>query len=133
MNPDLDLFYQEIGQLALTVASETANKIMVYAEVEDGLVSSDIFYAEPDADVVEFRLSPPVMEEVIQALWDVTHAEDPDKAWRMMTYVIENDSFKVELKTIDQIDEHADLSELRPAAVAEQFGDRIVDYSNPGV
>lgn len=133
MNPDLDLYYQEIGQLALTVASETANKIMVYAEIEDGLVSSDIFYSEPGAETVEFRLSPPVLEEVIQALWDVTRQDDPEKAWQMMTYVIENESFKVELKTIEQLDEHADLAELRPAAVAEHFGDRIVDYSNPGV
>jgi hypothetical protein len=132
MTPDFEAFYQDIGHLALGVASEEAVKIMVYAEMEDGSVSADVFYQEDDPDVIHYRLSPPVLDAVLEAYWDACGREDPARAWRVLTYVIDEGAFKVELKFPEQVDENEDLAERRPAAVRAVFGEGVVDYSSPG-
>ena len=49
--------YPEIGQVALGLAEGLAGKLLVYAEVEDGAISADVFYLNK-AGVVRFRCCP---------------------------------------------------------------------------
>ena len=74
----------------------------------------------------------PVLDAVLEAYWDACGREDPARAWRVITYVIDEGAFKVELKFPEQVDEDEDLADRRPAAVRAVFGEGVVDYSSPG-
>jgi hypothetical protein len=132
MTADLEPYYQEIGRLALEVASEEARVVMVYAEREDGLIAGDVFYREDDPDVIHYRLCPPLLEAVIDAYWEAAREVDPKGEWRVMRYVIEEGAFKVVLSYPDEVDEDQDVAERRPAAIEAVFGAGVVDYSSPG-
>jgi hypothetical protein len=132
MSTDLEPYYQEIGRLALEVASEEAGKIMVYAEREDGLIAADVFYAEDDPDVIHYRLCPPLLEAVIDAYWEAAREVDPKGEWAVLSYVLDDGAFKVTLRYPEEIDEDEDVAERRPAAIAAVFGPGVVDYSSPG-
>ena len=54
MNPTIEQLYQDIGAVAREVADDLAGKLLVYAEVEDGVISADIFYVNL-AGVLRFR------------------------------------------------------------------------------
>jgi hypothetical protein len=63
----VEQMYQEIGQAALTIAEGRAGKILVYAEVEDGVISCDEFYVD-QAGIVQFRFCPTPMKELIYSI-----------------------------------------------------------------
>jgi hypothetical protein len=44
MNALLEKLYQEIGQEALQAANDLSGKLLIYAEVSDGVISADMFY-----------------------------------------------------------------------------------------
>jgi len=134
MNADFEPYLQEMGRLALEVAADEAAKVMIYAEAdpEEGLVA-DIFFTDDEPDVVHYRLCPPVLEAVVDAFRDMARHSDPKGAWKVMTYVIDEGAFTVTFRYEDDIDEHEDISERRPIAVAEVLGPGVVDYSRPGL
>ncbi|MBX3479077.1 MAG: hypothetical protein KF842_01665 [Caulobacter sp.] len=134
MTTDLDPYLQEMGRLALEVAADAATKVMIYAEAdpEEGL-SADIYFADDEPDVIHYRLCPPMLEAVIDAFRDVARLSDPRGAWQVMRYVVDDGAFQVTFRYEDDLEEHEDISERRPLAIAEVFGPGLVDYSRPGL
>jgi hypothetical protein len=49
----IEQLYEEIGKAAIAHAEALSGKLLVYAEVEDGVPSADIFYVN-EAGVVRF-------------------------------------------------------------------------------
>jgi hypothetical protein len=78
MNSTIEQLYKDIGLAALDLADDLAGRLLVYAEVEDGVISADIFYVNT-ASVVRFRFCPEVIRELIYALWE-QWKKHPDKS-----------------------------------------------------
>lgn len=126
----VEQMYQEIGQAALNIAEGRAGKVLVYAEVQDGVISCDEFYID-QAGVVQFRFCPKPMKELIYSFWEQWKNQPGNREWRAMSYVIDGGKFGIDLKYPDQIDPNQGFSERRPLVVKERFGDAKVDYSKP--
>ncbi len=133
MTTELEPYYQEMGRLALEVASDDMEVLMIYAEIDAEGLSADLYYRADDPDVIHYRLVPPVLEAVIDAYWDAARQLDPKGEWQAMTYVIEEGAFRVVLRYPDEIDEYEDIAERRPAAVRAVLGEGVIDYSAPGL
>ena len=130
MSSTLEQFYPLIGQAALSLAQDINGKLLVYAEVEDGIISADVFYVN-QAGLVRFRFSPKAMQELIYSFWERWKQEPGNREWRTMAYVVDGGKFKIDLSYPDQINVDEDVSERRPAVVKKHFGDLKVDYSKP--
>lgn len=130
MSSTIEQMYPEIGQAALGLAEGLAGKLLVYTEVEDGVISADVFYVN-QAGVVRFRFSPKPMQELIYSFWERWKEQPGNREWRAMSYVIDGGKFKIDLSYPDEINPDEDLSERRPTVVKKHFGDMKVDYSKP--
>jgi hypothetical protein len=130
MNSKLEQLYQDIGLAAIAVADDLAGKILIYAEVEDGVVSADMFYVN-QAGLVRFRFCPKFMKETVYSLWIHWKEQSENKEWRVICYVIEGSKFSIDLTYPDQIKKNEDVSERRPQAIRKYFDDLKVDYSKP--
>ena len=123
--------YQRIGQAALAVSGERVSKLLVYSEVEDGVVSADIFYQLQGRSTVDFRFAPPAMRELIYEYWQAGDKEIAPRSWAALKFVVEGGSFSTSFSYPDQFDSNEDLAERRPRAVAEYFPGVAIDYSAP--
>src|SRR5215467_7154153 len=130
MNLTIEQLYQEIGQAALAIADDLAGRLLVYAEVEDGVVSADLFYVDT-AGVVRFRICPWEMQELVYLLWQRWQEHPGNPEWRVMCYIIDGGKFRIQLTYPDQVNKDEDLSDRQPLAIKKYFGDMKVDYSNP--
>jgi hypothetical protein len=126
----LEEIIQDIGALAVATVGEAGEKILIFAEVEDGLVSSDLFYGAGEGDV-RFLLCPPTLEALIQLLWDEWRDVPGNREWQEMAYGVADGGFTIDLAYPDEIEEDEDFSDRRPRAIAKHFGVVAVDYSNP--
>lgn len=130
MTHEIEGLYQDIGRAALACAESLAGKLLLYAEVEDGVVSADIFFVN-HSGVVQFRFCPPPIKALIYSLWESWQKQEGNREWRVMCYVIDGGKFSIDLVYPDQIDAHEDVSDRRPLVVKKHFGDMQVDYSRP--
>jgi hypothetical protein len=122
--------YQEIGQATLSLAEGRTEKLLVYSEVEDGVISADVFYVS-QADVVRFRFSPSSVKDLIYSFWERWKEQPGNHEWRTMSYVVDGGRFSIDLTYPDQINPNEDITVRRPQVIKKHFGDRTVDYSNP--
>lgn len=130
MSSTIEQMYPEIGQEVLGLADGLAGKLLLYAEVEDGVISADVFYVN-QMGVVRFRFAPKPMQKLIYSFWERWKEEPGNRAWRTMSYVIEGGKFKIDLSYPDEVNADEDVSDRRPAVVKKHFGDLKVDYSKP--
>lgn len=130
-NVNFEDFYQAIAQEALASAQNIDGRLLVYSEIEDGVVSADLFYVQSTDDRIKFRFGSSQMKNLITSFWDAWRRTPGNKEWRVMSFVIEGSAFNIEFSYPDQIDESEDLSDRRPKVIVKYFDDKIIDYSNP--
>jgi hypothetical protein len=130
MNLSLEQLNQEIGNAALAVAQDIKGKLVIYAEVENGVVSADIFYVNYEG-IVRFLFCPKPTKMLIYSFWDQWKKHPGKCEWRVMCYVIDEGRFKVNLIYPDKLNKNERVSDRRPLAVKKYFGDMKVDYSRP--
>ena len=123
-------FYQQLGKAAVVLARDCAGKILVYAEVEDGVISADVFYLNT-AGNVRYRFGSESLQELIYSFWEQWQKEPGNAEWRTLAFVVDAGKFAADLTYPDQIDPDEDVSERRPLIIKKYFGDTRVDYSNP--
>ena len=129
-SPGLQDLIQDIGALALEVVGEAGGKILIFAQAEDGVVSSDLFFVVDEGDV-RFQVCPPTLEMLIQLLWEEWAQAPGNRPWQELSYGIADGGYTLDMAYPDEIEEDEDFSERRPRAIAKFFGDVLVDYSNP--
>ena len=129
MSSTIEQLYSEIGQTALGLADELAGRLLVYAEVEDGVISAGVFYANR-AGVVRFRFAPKPLQDHIYSLWERWKERPGNREWRAMSYAIDGGKFSIDLTYPDQIGGE-DIADRRPLVVKKHFGSLNVDYSKP--
>lgn len=130
MNQVIEELYKEIGASALGHAPDIAGTILVYSEVEDGVISADVFYITP-LNVVRLRFGTASLQDLIYSFWEQWKKSMEGGAWSVMCYLIEDGKFRIDLSYPDQINPNESIIERRPRALVKYFGSRKVDYSNP--
>ncbi|WP_374471194.1 hypothetical protein [Phenylobacterium sp.] len=119
---------QMIGQGTIEAAHDPDGKIVLYAEVEDGVISADIFSRAQDKSV-RFRFAPEPLRNLIYSYWEAEH--DLKRRWATMTMVIEAGRFNMDFEYPDALARDEALHERRPRVVRRHFGEEEVDYSSP--
>lgn len=122
--PESDVI-QQIGREAVLASHDPRGKVLLYAEAEDGVISADIFSQTGD-EPVRFRFAPSALKNLIYA-----HREAAQDHWATMSYVIENDRFRVSFEHPENLVKGEDLADRRPRVLRMHFGDAPVDYSAP--
>lgn len=131
MNADLESLYQEIGREAFAVATELQGKLLVYAEVEDGVISGSVFYDKGVSRTVTFKFCPEGLNDLIYSLWEKWSSHPGNKEWRAMAYLIQDGKFSIDLVYPDQMNPDEGLPERRPRVIQKCFGHVQVDFSKP--
>lgn len=122
-NEEMNRLLAKIGQLLAEDRSYPLDETLLYARVEEGMAAPSIFknlgnqilYREPD-------LSP-----LCDALFDLWYAEDPDKRWAELEYVVRDATFTATYG-YDKIDPEEDTFERRDRVVRRHFGDKPIVY-----
>ncbi len=129
MNADLETLFQEIGAEALEMAPYSNGKLLIYSEVESGIISCDLFYIN-ESNVVRYRFASDLLEDLVYKLWE-NWQKSGNQEWRTLAFIIEDGQFVMDIKYPDQIDESEDVSDRRPNVLKTHFGELKVDYSDP--
>jgi hypothetical protein len=61
--------YQAIGKLALENAPNRNGKLLVHAEIQDGVIESGMFYERNADRIVTFRYCTDELEDRLYELW----------------------------------------------------------------
>jgi len=131
MNSTIERLYQEIGLEALEAANDLSGKLLIYAEVLDGVISADMFYVNHPSGSVRFRFCPRPVRKSIMQLWQEWQKLQGNKEWRVLCYVIDNGNFNIDLLYPDQVKNDEDVSDRRSLAAIKYFGNSKVNYSKP--
>jgi hypothetical protein len=113
----------EIGGALGHIVDGNPEGTFLYAEGGEGWMASGVF-KEEDGFVRYYRPSRELGDLILQ-LWN---AEDPDKRWAVMEYVVEGTKFDTQFQFADQIDPNESEYERRPRALKRWFGDKPVIY-----
>ena len=130
MNPTLERLYQEIGLSALSSSDGLQGKLLIYSEVEDGVVSVDLLY-EDDRGNVRFRFGDKNLREIVYSFWIHWQDQPGNREWRVMCCTILHGQFEIDLIYPEQTGADEALADRRLAAIKKHFGDLEVDYSKP--
>jgi hypothetical protein len=130
VNPEIESFYQDVGRAAVAIAPDMKGKLLVYAEVEDGVISCDVFYDKGN-NVVKYKVCPEHLRNSVYSLWEKWRAFPGNEEWRALSYVVNNGKFTIDLTYPSQMKSGEELSDRRPRVIKLHFGQSTVDYSKP--
>ncbi len=129
-----DLF-QEIGREAMAAAGDDlAGRLLVYAEVEDRVISTNLLYKNRDGDV---RLvpGPRPLDDLVYELWQRWKAQPGNEEWRVMSYIVDMNGkeakMTIDLTYPDGVDVEEGVHDRRPRAVHKYFGDVKLVFDDP--
>ena len=113
----------DIGGALARILGGDADGTFLYAEGGQGWMASGVF-KEAGGSVRYYDPS----RELGDLLLELWNAEEPDKRWAVMEYVITGAKFDVQFRFPDQIDPDESELERRPRALKRRFGDKPVIY-----
>jgi len=120
---------QLIGQ-ALAVQCPNATKALVYAEVQDGVIASSVFFETTDAQLF-FRYPSDDLEDLVYEFWEAGADRVPARSWRALEYSVVKNKLAVDFTFPEQFNESEGHHERRPRVIARQFPGLKPNYSNP--
>jgi hypothetical protein len=121
---------QTIGGLILDACPPDTEKSLLYAELDDGVVSPSLFFRDR-AGEVHFRFGGRALDDILFELWESGFNNIQPRSWAAIEYIIENGTFKINLAYKDQFLENEGLPERRPRVISKHFGSANVNYKNP--
>jgi hypothetical protein len=132
MDTPVERIYQQIGHAAIGVAGDDlAGKLLVYAEVQDGVISADVAYLSRQTGGVRLRVGPAGLKRIVYEFWQLWREQPQNQEWRVMCYVIDDGRFGVDLTYPDDLSADEGVSDRRPRAIRKYFGTTRVDYVRP--
>jgi hypothetical protein len=131
MNTDIEALYQDVGREAYSVAANLSGKLLVYAEVEDGVISGSLFYEQGSDKAVKFKFLPESLQDLVYSLWEKWGVHRGNTQWRAMAFLVQDGKFSIDLTYPEQMNPDEDLPQRRPKVVERFFGAAKVDYSTP--
>lgn len=126
-NDKIERLLDEIGSLLAEDTDYPLEGTLLYAVLDRNFVAPSIFkdlgnhvlYRDPDLD----RLGSALLR-----LWE---AEDPDKRWAEIEYVVRGRRFEADFTYADEIDPEEEPLDRRDRVVARHFGDKPIVYPPP--
>lgn len=131
MNSHLEELYQAIGQLAVASTLDLQGQLLVYAEVQDGVVAASLFYEKGPAKTVTFKFCSDELEDKLYELWEQWQKVPNNKPWFGLAYLLQGNKMSIDLSYPDELNENEGLRERRPRIVQRYFGNVKVDFSKP--
>ncbi|MEO8745067.1 MAG: hypothetical protein ABI334_09575 [Candidatus Dormiibacterota bacterium] len=124
--------YQEIGHQARDIAGDDlGGRLLVYAEVEHGVVSADLAYKTRNGDV-NLEVGPGPLVDLVYELWKRWKAQPGNKEWRLMSYVVDDDGkLTIDLTYPEDVDKDEDEMVRRQRTIENYFGKVKLSYTNP--
>jgi hypothetical protein len=117
----------EIGQLIADILDEHGPEgAFMYAEAGDMWQEVAIF--KDLGNQVIYRDPSHALIDAIQDLWE---SADDDKKWAVLFYTISDGKLEAQFAFPDDNDPAEGSYERRKRALAERYGDKPVDYSDP--
>ena len=120
---------QELANQTLNAFSARNGLALLYAEVEDGVISADLFFQLNGKSAVQFRFAPSELRELVYSVWESGFANAMPRSWATMRLVVADGRVSVDLQYPDQIDPDEDVSDRRPQIVSNLFSGAAIDYS----
>lgn len=114
--------YQRIGRALVQSVPEGAEKSMLYAEIEEGVIAASVFFVGPGESQVKYLPASKDLEDESYDFWCDWKATEGTE-WRALIFVVEDSGFKADLRYSDQIEPGSTRMDRRAAAVKEHFGD----------
>jgi hypothetical protein len=130
---EIERLYQDVGSEALCIADDLEGKLLVYAEIEDGAISSCMLYEKGEQCIPTFKFCSPSLKEFLIALWERWNEIPENKEWRAVAYLISDGDFTIDFTYPEQLDADETLQQRRPNVFSRYFGDATIDYSNPSL
>lgn len=123
-NDRFEQMLREIGQILAEDNEHPLAGTLLFAEVDKSFVAPSIY--KDLGDQVLYRESNlDKLGDALLALWE---AEEPDKRWVGIEYVIRDGGFEVTFTYGHEIDPKEDRWDRRDRAIARYFGDKPVVY-----
>lgn len=121
---------QNIGSLLLEACPPNTVKSLLYAELDDGVVSPSLFFQNKTGEV-HFRFASEALTDVLYELWENGFNLIKPRSWTAIEYIVDDGTLKIDLTYKDQFLDNEDLPERRPRVVSKHFGSVDVNYKNP--
>lgn len=115
---------KEIGQLLADDPDYPLDGTLLYAEVGKGYVSPSIF--KDRGDYVLYRS--PDLDRIGDALLNLWEAQDSDKPWAEIEYLVLGDQFRAVFVYPDEIDPDEEPRQRRRRIVEKHFGKKRILY-----
>jgi hypothetical protein len=115
---------QEIGKLLMTDSEYPSAPTLLYAKLNHNVIRESIFKELGN----HFLFRWPVNERLAYALLDLWEAQDAQRRWSELEYVVRDGRFEVAYFYPDEIDPQEDLIERRTRALRRHFGDKPIVY-----
>jgi|SRR6188768_3775131 len=126
-NASAERLLNEIGQLLAEDTAYPLDGTLLYAELDSNFVAPSIY--KDCGDHILYRS--PDLDRLGDALLDLWEAEDPDKRWTEIEYIIRDGKFDATFTYPDEIDPEEDRWDRRDRAVARHFGTKRIVYPPP--
>ena len=126
-NDRIEHMLNEIGRLLAEDAAYPLDETLLSAVLDTNYVAPSIF--KDRGDHILYRA--PDLDRLGEALLDLWEAEDADKRWTEIEYVVRGGRFEATYTYADEIDADEEPLDRRRRIVAQNFGDKPIVYPPP--
>lgn len=124
-------FLQLVGQALAEQCPKGVDGALLYAEVEDGVISSSVFFTAAPS-VLVFRYASDELEDLVYEFWENGQDGVHPRSWAAIEYQLTGLKLDVGFGYPDQFCKNEGQHERRPRVLARRFPGFAVDFSNPG-
>jgi hypothetical protein len=98
----MDDFYQRIGRAAVDLTGGKSRKLLLYSEVEDGVISASLFFQKrpivrfmqaKSNSIVHFRFVSEELQNLIYEFWESGSPGVRPRAWSAMQFLALDEKF----------------------------------------
>jgi hypothetical protein len=121
---------QLIGATLRDQCPPDAKRHLLYAEVEDGVIASSVFF-QADGDVAHFRYPSEDLEDLVYEFWETGNESIPPRSWRAIEYSLTGIDFNISLSYAEQFSPLEGPHDRRPRILECHFPGLAVNFDSP--
>jgi hypothetical protein len=130
MTPELERFYEPIGQEAVDLADGLSGRLVVYAAMWEGVESVVIFYEHESRGVRAHFCAMSRLSELVYSYWE-SLKKHTGREWRILCFVLDGTSFSIDVSYPEQVDKGV-MTDYKPVLEKYFPGKRIDERSFRG-
>ena len=120
---------QRIGTALRRQCPLEATRILLYAEVEDSVISASVFF-QLSNNVAHFRYASDELQDLVYEFWESGNDKIPARSWRGIEYALNGMQFDINLFYEDAFKPDEGQHERRPRVVARHFPGTKTDFTH---